>query len=209
MGILAIADAQGGTKTYHVGGGVFTVGRDGDNSLVVQSPLISRHHAAVFPAVGGYAIQDLGSKNGVWVNGARLGSEPHPLRPGDMIALGSSEITLRYYDDDTTITIATSVTPSGPLQVDLAGREVTVHGQRISPPLSRKEFDIIALLWERRGAACSRDELAARGWPERGGGDVSEADIEQYIRRLRRRIGDTSNPPKMILTIRRYGYKLA
>ena len=45
-------------------------------------------------------------------------------------------------------------------------------------------------------------------WPERGAGDVGDAEIEQYVRRLRRRIEASGGNPKRIVTLRGYGYKL-
>ena len=52
---------------------------------------VSRRHAEIRPAAGGWTIADLGSTNGVLLNGRALGSR-HALRPGDRIELGSTEI---------------------------------------------------------------------------------------------------------------------
>ena len=81
-------------------------------------------------------------------------------------------------------------------------------GAILAPPLSRKEFDVLNLLYQRRGEALSKDELAAAGWPERVDGDVADQDIEQCIRRLRLRVEPAPSRPTRILTIRGYGYKL-
>src|SRR2546422_504402 len=51
----------------------------------------SRRHAEIRPGVGGWTIADLGSTNGVLLNGRPLGSR-HALHPGDRIELGSTEI---------------------------------------------------------------------------------------------------------------------
>ena len=92
--------------------------------------------------------------------------------------------------------------------VDLLSREVRVRGLVLTPPLSRKEFDILSLLWQRRRTACSRADIAGRGWPERSPGDVGNDEIDQYIRRIRRRIGDAGGDAGNITTMRRFGYKL-
>ena len=79
----------------------------------------------------------------------------------------------------------------------------------MEPALSRKEFDVLHLLYQQRGQACSRDEIATAGWPERPEADVGDQEIDQYIRRLRRRIEPDPSHPRYITTVRRFGYKLS
>jgi len=56
---------------------------------------LSRRHAVIMQNERGYAISDLGSENGSWVNGARLAPrQPRTLRNGDEIQLG--QIKLRF-----------------------------------------------------------------------------------------------------------------
>jgi hypothetical protein len=56
---------------------------------------ISRHHARlVREATGGYAIEDLGSSNGTFVNGLRLAS-PQLLGEGDSIEVGATTLLVR------------------------------------------------------------------------------------------------------------------
>ena len=93
--------------------------------------------------------------------------------------------------------------------VDDKSREVWVDGVRLEPSLSRKEFDLLELLYRHRGQACSKDDIAKTGWPERETGDVGDPEIEQSIRRLRLRIEPDASSPKFVLTVRGYGYKLA
>ena len=76
----------------------------------------------------------------------------------------------------------------------------------MEPPFARKEFDVLELLYKRMGEACSKDEIAEAGWPERD--DVSDQDIEQYIRRIRLRIEPDPSSPQYILNVRGFGYKL-
>ncbi|PJF41112.1 MAG: FHA domain-containing protein [Chloroflexi bacterium] len=50
---------------------------------------VSRRHALIKPSDGGYAIEDLDSTNGTWVNEQRIPHDtPQPLRSGDQIRLG-------------------------------------------------------------------------------------------------------------------------
>ena len=69
-----------------------TIGRGGGAEVVVDDASVSHQHAALELGTGGYRIRDLGSTNGVLVNGARMALAE--LKHGDTIALG--QIELRY-----------------------------------------------------------------------------------------------------------------
>ncbi len=71
------------------GGGV--VGRSRDCEVVLDDAGISRRHAELRPGVEGWTVTDLGSTNGVRVNGREIRG-PHPLAAGDRLELGSTEI---------------------------------------------------------------------------------------------------------------------
>lgn len=64
-------------------------GRSGDNDLALPHSEISRRHMRLFPYEDGFAVEDLKSSNGVWVNDVRIRAEtPHPLKLGDVIRAG-------------------------------------------------------------------------------------------------------------------------
>jgi hypothetical protein len=70
-------------------GGV--LGRSRDCEIVIDDAGISRHHAEIRPGAQGWTVEDLGSTNGVLVNGQPTrGVEL--LQPGDRIELGSTEL---------------------------------------------------------------------------------------------------------------------
>jgi hypothetical protein len=71
------------------GGG--TIGRSRDCEITLDDVGISRHHAELRPGPGGWTIADLGSTNGVVVNGEDIRGA-QPLHPGDRVELGSTEI---------------------------------------------------------------------------------------------------------------------
>ncbi|MGI8601712.1 MAG: nucleotide exchange factor GrpE [Verrucomicrobiales bacterium] len=68
-----------------------TIGRAGDNVVVIDNLWISTHHASIQPAAqpGRFEIVDLASHNGTFLNGARVGSAL--LSHGDRIKLGQLE----------------------------------------------------------------------------------------------------------------------
>jgi len=79
-------------KRLVVGAGGATIGRSRSCDVVLDDANVSRQHAEVRPRGGGWFVADLGSTNGVAVNGARI-EQAHALRPGDRIELGTSVLT--------------------------------------------------------------------------------------------------------------------
>lgn len=64
-----------------------TIGRSRDADCVLRDPNVSRHHAELRrSAAGDWTIADLGSTNGIKVNGRRVGSTR--LKPGDQVTVG-------------------------------------------------------------------------------------------------------------------------
>jgi hypothetical protein len=68
-----------------------TLGRSRECDIVLDDSSISRRHAEIRPEGDGWTVADLGSTNGVRVNGRPLGGV-EPLRDGDRVELGSTEI---------------------------------------------------------------------------------------------------------------------
>jgi predicted component of type VI protein secretion system len=73
--------------------GQFAVGRSAGCQLSLDDPLVSRRHALLVVSRDGVTIEDLQSRNGVIVNGQRIGSRT-PVKAGDKIVIGSQELTL-------------------------------------------------------------------------------------------------------------------
>jgi predicted component of type VI protein secretion system len=69
-----------------------TIGRGSRADLRLAEPEISRAHARVVAGAGGLVIRDLGSKNGLTLNGRPLRSGAAALREGDIVALGAVQL---------------------------------------------------------------------------------------------------------------------
>jgi predicted component of type VI protein secretion system len=67
-----------------------TVGRLPDNTIVIDSPAVSGHHACVFTTDREYIVEDLQSTNGTFVNGTRVSR--HALQHGDVVKVGDHEL---------------------------------------------------------------------------------------------------------------------
>jgi len=70
----------------------YLLGRGRDNQIQLTDLGISSHHARIYGGAEGYVIEDLKSRNGTWVNSARV--EMAPLNDGDQLRLGATD--LRY-----------------------------------------------------------------------------------------------------------------
>ena len=77
-----------GTTTYALARAVTRIGRGADTDLRIDDPGISRHHAELRRSGGDVTIVDLGSTNGVVVDGERV--DGHRLRDGQKVRLGST-----------------------------------------------------------------------------------------------------------------------
>lgn len=122
------------TLTYHDGSGAarvaapplppialgadeLTIGRQPDNTIVLDHPQISAHHARLFREDGAYHVTDLNSTNHIYVNGARVSSQA--LSIGDEIHIGPYRLVyegarLRQYDESAFIRIdAVDLTKQG------------------------------------------------------------------------------------------------
>ncbi len=92
-------------KVYPLDKSEMFIGRDLSNDVVINDPEISRRHARLFSQGNTYALEDLGSTNGTFVNGQRL-MGPNVLRPGDVITFGE-RMSLVFessdFDQDATV----------------------------------------------------------------------------------------------------------
>jgi hypothetical protein len=81
----------GGGRRNVLSGSRVVVGRSREADIVLQDPNVSRRHAELRRDDGGWQIVDLGSTNGVKVNGRRV--DHQPLSAGDQITIGVTDLT--------------------------------------------------------------------------------------------------------------------
>jgi pSer/pThr/pTyr-binding forkhead associated (FHA) protein len=72
---------------------VTTLGRDVNNSIVLEDDFVSSSHAALTYRGRAWYVEDLGSTNGTYVNGARV-DELSPLAFGDELQIGQVRLRL-------------------------------------------------------------------------------------------------------------------
>jgi predicted component of type VI protein secretion system len=78
---------------FELGLGEFAIGRSPECQLSLDDPLVSRKHALLVVSPESVLIKDLGSRNGVVVNGTKIDTS-RVLLDGDRIVIGSQEMTI-------------------------------------------------------------------------------------------------------------------
>ena len=78
-------------ERFTIDDGPFTVGRLPDCSLILSDENVSRHHAVIQRAPGGWTLTDHGSTNGTTVNGTPINEAQ--LQSGDHIVFGATPAT--------------------------------------------------------------------------------------------------------------------
>lgn len=97
---LVVASGNREGQMIHVSTDKFIIGRAKDCHLRPTSELVSRYHCAIL--VGDDVIaRDLGSRNGVQLNGERIVTE-QKIKNGDKLVVGPLEFYVGINDDSTT-----------------------------------------------------------------------------------------------------------
>lgn len=72
-----------------------TIGREYDNTIVLDSKLTSRHHCLIQKIKDAYFVKDLSSTNGTFINGSRIPPDKYvKLNPGDKLTVGGQSLVL-------------------------------------------------------------------------------------------------------------------
>jgi len=91
---LSVAPAEGEPFQRTLSGETpVIVGRSSEVDLAILDRMLSRRHARFYRDGGGWFIEDLGSHNGTFLNGARV-EQAMAVRGGDVLSLGGSFITV-------------------------------------------------------------------------------------------------------------------
>lgn len=209
--MLVITEGELAGQRWPIDQETFLIGRSKSCDLVLPERQISRQHARLRREADGYYIEDLGSKNGTYVNGQALTPfVPQRLKDGDEIALALC-VRMRFVSAEVTLPLEAPSLPPVPfgLLIDRAARRVWVNGREVDPPLSPAQFRALERLALARGAVVSRDELIAYIWPEEDPRGITEQALDALIRRLRERLAQLDPNRDYILTVRGHGFRLA
>ena len=98
---------------------------------------------------------------------------------------------------------ATPMLEGAGLRVDRDARRTYVDSREIE--LTSKEFDLLALLMSRPGVTFTREQIMNQVWDEHWWG--STRTLDTHVSTLRKKIGDDSDPPSIVVTIRGVGFR--
>ncbi|MFJ3877757.1 response regulator transcription factor [Streptomyces sp. NPDC090077] len=138
------------------------------------------------------------------VQGLRAGADDYVVKPFRMAELMARIDSVRRRSGGRTG--AEPLRPGGgpvrcgDVEVDPAGRTVTVAGSEVR--LTRREFDVLALLAARPGEVCSREEILDRIW-----GDAflaASRSLDVHVAGIRAKTGRSG----LVRTVRGFGYRL-
>lgn len=134
------------------------------------------------------------------VTGLDIGADDYiekPYRPRELISRIKS--VLRRVGK------SQSILNIGNVSVDMDKGVVTKNGKDVF--LSALEYKLFLVFLNNPGATLSRNQLLSEIW-DIAGDFVNDNTLTVYIKRLREKIEDDSQSPKIILTVRGLGYKL-
>ncbi|ACL23068.1 winged helix-turn-helix domain-containing protein [Chloroflexus aggregans] len=185
---------------------IITVGRDAANDIIIDHPLASRRHARFEQTEEGFFVRDLDSTNGTFLNQERV-IGTRGLHHADQILIADTVIIF----NDPAATMKGVLDPTllravrAEIRIDEPTKSVYIRGELLTPPLTVKEFQLLALLYRRQGEVVSKEEIANHVW------DYAIFDynaIDALVYRLRQRIEPDPSRPRYLITQRGFGYKL-
>jgi DNA-binding winged helix-turn-helix (wHTH) protein len=90
----------------------------------------------------------------------------------------------------------------GDFSLDEGARQLLAGGEEVH--LSRKAFDLLAILVANRARAVSKEELMQRVWP---GTFVEETNLAGLVAEIRRALADPAASPRFVQTVYGFGYR--
>ena len=93
----------------------------------------------------------------------------------------------------------------GDINIDLSKQEITLKGKRVH--LTRNESRILYCLARNAGKVVSQDVLKQHVWGSEAQ-YIDNSALKRYIYQLRTKLGDTDEPPTLILNEHGIGYRL-
>jgi len=206
MPALIVQEGQGVGQRWLLEKERVTIGRSVDCDIVLTERQVSRRHAQIRRTDDQYILEDLGSKNGTYVNGREV-TGPYVLQDGDEIQIALC-VKLSFVAPEATAPLVFEREKRPGLYLDKERREVFIMGRELSPPLSLAQYRLLELLYDAAGRVCSRDEIVEAVWPEASEEGVSDQAIDALVRRLRERISEVDPDHQYIITVRGHGFRL-
>ncbi len=141
------------------------------------------------------------------VLGLELGCDDYMTKPFSVRELAARIKVLRRRieraEELARIAAGDQILDLGPLKIDHGKRKVEVRGVPVQ--LTVKEYDLLHTLAARPGRTFSRRQLLDLVWNQDS--DIYEHTVNSHINRLRNKIEENANRPRLILTVWGIGYR--
>lgn len=139
------------------------------------------------------------------VVGLRIGADDYVTKPysyRELLARVNAVLRRSHGEDQEP---AEPVLEVGRVRMDVERHEVTVDGEAVAMPL--REFELLELFMRNPGRVLARGEIIDRVWGADYVGDTKTLDV--HVKRIRAKIEVEPGEPKLLITVRGVGYKLA
>lgn len=120
-----------------------------------------------------------------------------PFRVGELVARLRARLRVAA-------TAGSSTGHDAGLRLDVAARRAWIDGDEMT--LTPREFDLLAYLDAHRGVTVRREQIMSDVWDEHWWG--STRTLDTHVASLRRKLGDVSDPPQLLTTVRGVGFRL-
>lgn len=190
------------------------IGREQNCEIMIPDRQVSRYHARLRITDGGIVLEDLGSKNGTFLNGEQL-EDQVILQDGDIFQIALVQ-NFYYLSSDATLPLdqqfpeklVKNLPDNDHIRLDSRSRRVWINNEEVLPPLSVPQFVLLQTLYEQAGEVVPRNELVSSVWGSDKAVGVSEQALDALVRRLRERLAEIDPDHEFIITIRGHGIRL-
>lgn len=139
------------------------------------------------------------------VRGLELGADDYITKPFSLRELlARVKAVLRRTKNGSGSSHSSDIIKIGKLTVDFSA--YTAHQENAPVKMSHKEFEILHYFWNYRNKTVSRDDLLDKVWGYEE--QPTTRTVDNFILKLRQKIEQNPNDPKIILTVHGIGYKM-
>lgn len=193
----------------------YTIGREEENSIVINDIQVSRKHLKISSNDKDFYIEDLDSTNGTWINEKKI-TKTVKLRHGDQINLGKSKTYFMFWRGPGTLDITTDLklntssksSQKRAIEISESKREVYINGEILSP--DHITFNIFFKLYDNEGEVLTKEALD-ECWPEKERDSHGDGALTERIYEIRKLINkafkDKNKGTEFIKTLPKVGYK--
>jgi DNA-binding winged helix-turn-helix (wHTH) protein len=184
------------------------IGRSAQSDLRINHLEISRQHAEIVQEAERCWLADLGSRNGTFVNSARLGiGQRHPLMNADRVQIGQL-VVFQFEDPKATVDARSLVLYVGGLALDPSQRDVYLQDKRVEPRLTVQQFKLLEVLAREPGKVFTKEELIRQVWPEvKEAQGVSDQALDTMVFRVRQSLEQLDKQHNYIERVRGHGLR--